>query len=44
MHAHLASDTEKAMVWPVAVAAYPDFAAYQARTDRNIPVFICGPV
>jgi len=44
MHAHLASDTEKAMVWPVAVAAYPDFAAYQARTDRNIPVFICDPV
>ncbi len=43
MHAHLARDAEKALVWPVAVAAYPSFAHYQARTERNIPMFICSP-
>jgi deazaflavin-dependent oxidoreductase (nitroreductase family) len=44
MHAQLADDAGKAAVWPVAVAAYPDFVDYQARTERNIPVFICTPV
>ena len=43
MHARLASEEEKAAVWPVAVAVYPDFDDYQARTTRNIPVFICSP-
>jgi F420H(2)-dependent quinone reductase len=43
MVAHLANDEEKAAVWPVAVAVYPDFNEYQARTERNIPVFICSP-
>jgi len=43
MIAHEASTKEKAAVWPVAVKAYPDFEDYQARTTRNIPVFICKP-
>ena len=37
------SDEEKAALWPVLLAAYPDFDEYQARTDRNIPVFSCEP-
>ena len=35
------SDEEKAALWPVLLAVYPDFDEYQARTDRNIPVFYC---
>jgi deazaflavin-dependent oxidoreductase (nitroreductase family) len=38
-----ASDAEKAERWPVAVAVYPDFDQYQARTDRDIPLMICTP-
>ncbi|MFT4572401.1 MAG: deazaflavin-dependent oxidoreductase (nitroreductase family) [Candidatus Binatia bacterium] len=43
MLAHKANDAEKAEVWPQAVAVYADFDQYQARTDRDIPVFICTP-
>lgn len=35
---------EKAELWPHLVAAYPPYDEYQARTDRNIPVFVCDPV
>lgn len=38
------SDEEKAGLWPHLVSLYPDFDEYQARTDRNIPVFSCQPV
>ncbi len=31
---------EKALWWERAVAAYPDYADYQTRTDREIPVFV----
>ena len=37
------SDEEKKALWPVCVQHYPDFENYQARTDRNIPVFDCQP-
>jgi deazaflavin-dependent oxidoreductase (nitroreductase family) len=42
--ARTASDAEKQELWPEIVAAYPGYAAYQRRTDRNIPVVICEPV
>jgi deazaflavin-dependent oxidoreductase (nitroreductase family) len=35
---------EKAEWWERAVAAYPDYADYQAKTDREIPVFVLEPV
>ncbi|MGB5811195.1 MAG: nitroreductase family deazaflavin-dependent oxidoreductase [Polyangiales bacterium] len=35
---------EKASLWPVLVEAYPPYDEYQARTDRDIPVFVCDPV
>ncbi len=38
------SDEEKAALWPVLLDVYPDFDEYQARTDRNIPVFSCEPI
>ncbi len=38
------SDEEKATLWPHLVSLYPDFDEYQARTDRNIPVFSCEEI
>lgn len=35
---------EKARLWPIIVEAYPPYDEYQARTDRDIPVFVCDPV
>jgi len=34
---------EKALWGERAVAAYPDYAAYQQRTEREIPVFVLTP-
>ena len=31
---------EKAVWWERAVATWPDYANYQAKTDRQIPVFV----
>jgi deazaflavin-dependent oxidoreductase (nitroreductase family) len=35
---------EKAEWWARAVEAYPDYADYQARTERQIPVFVLEPM
>lgn len=35
---------EKAQWWGRAVGAYPDYAEYQRRTDRQIPVLVLEPV
>lgn len=35
---------EKAEWWERAVEAYPDYADYQKKTDREIPVFVLTPV
>lgn len=35
---------EKAQWWERAVAAYPPYAEYQEKTDREIPVFVLEPV
>jgi deazaflavin-dependent oxidoreductase (nitroreductase family) len=34
---------ERAEWWTRAVAAYPPYAEYQTRTDRQIPVFVLDP-
>jgi F420H(2)-dependent quinone reductase len=34
---------ESARLWTLAVAAYPPYAEYQARTKRQIPVFVAEP-
>ncbi|WP_406151614.1 nitroreductase family deazaflavin-dependent oxidoreductase [Streptomyces sp. NBC_01012] len=34
---------EKALWWGRAVEAFPDYADYQAKTDREIPVFVLSP-
>ena len=35
---------EKATWWDRAVAAWPDYADYQRKTDRQIPVFVLTPI
>jgi len=35
---------EKALWWQRAVEAFPDYAAYQAKTRRRIPVFVLAPI
>ena len=37
-------DGERARLWKLAVAAYPPYKEYQAKTTRKIPVFIAEPV
>ena len=43
MRARPADDTERAHYWPQLVAMYRDYADYQARTDRKIPVVVLSP-
>jgi deazaflavin-dependent oxidoreductase (nitroreductase family) len=38
------SGEEKSDWWERGVAAYPPYADYQGKTDRNIPVFVLEPV
>ena len=43
MTAREVTGAEKATWWERAVAAYPDYADYQKKTDRQIPVFVVEP-
>ena len=43
MTAREVTGEEKAQWWERAVAAYPDYADYQAKTEREIPVFVLEP-
>ena len=35
---------EKAVWWERCVAAFPEYADYQVKTNREIPVFVLDPV
>jgi deazaflavin-dependent oxidoreductase (nitroreductase family) len=39
-HARTASPEERAAIWPKMTAEWPDYAKYQQKTDREIPVVI----
>ncbi len=43
MRAAVADDAERERLWPKLVAMYADYADYQARTTRKIPVVILTP-
>jgi len=43
LRAREVDDAERAELWPICEAAYPDFVQYRARTDREIPIFLCEP-
>jgi deazaflavin-dependent oxidoreductase (nitroreductase family) len=36
-------ERERARLWDLAVAAFPPYAEYQAKTTRRIPVFLAEP-
>src|SRR5437773_9953446 len=36
-------DAERARLWKLAVAAFPPYEEYQAKTTRQIPVFVAEP-
>lgn len=42
--AHEATGDEKAVWWERAVETWPDYANYQKRTKRQIPVFVLEPM
>jgi deazaflavin-dependent oxidoreductase (nitroreductase family) len=42
--AHEVVGEDKAAWWERAVEAWPDYAEYQKKTDRQIPVFVLTPV
>ncbi|MGW5048507.1 nitroreductase family deazaflavin-dependent oxidoreductase [Streptomyces griseoluteus] len=43
MRAREVNGDEKAQWWERAVAAFPPYAEYQEKTDREIPVFVLEP-
>ena len=43
MSARRGSSEEKAHYWPALCEMYPDYADYQARTVRDIPILILDP-
>ncbi|MFD7495072.1 nitroreductase family deazaflavin-dependent oxidoreductase [Streptomyces sp. NPDC059832] len=43
MNAREATGDEKGLWWQRAVEAFPDYADYQRKTDRKIPVFVLEP-
>ena len=40
VHARVATPEERERLWPHAVSAYHDYARYQERTGREIPLVI----
>ncbi len=43
-HAHTATGREREEWWARAVDVWPDYATYQTRTDREIPVVVLEPL
>jgi F420H(2)-dependent quinone reductase len=43
VHATVAADERRAVLWPRLVAAYADYDSYQRKTDRRIPVLVLTP-
>jgi deazaflavin-dependent oxidoreductase (nitroreductase family) len=41
--ARQAPPEERAQLWPRLVEMYPDYATYQGRTEREIPVIVLEP-
>jgi deazaflavin-dependent oxidoreductase (nitroreductase family) len=43
MHARIASADERARMWPLITARYRNYAGYQKRTTREIPLVLLEP-
>ncbi|GGY83021.1 nitroreductase family deazaflavin-dependent oxidoreductase [Streptomyces omiyaensis] len=44
MDVRVVTGEERRVWWERAVAAFPDYADYQLKADREIPVFVAEPV
>ena len=40
----VSDDDERARLWQTCVEVFPNYAEYQAKTERVIPVFVAEPV
>lgn len=43
MHAHIATSDERARLWPKLTAAHHNYAGYQTKTEREIPLVMLQP-
>jgi deazaflavin-dependent oxidoreductase (nitroreductase family) len=43
VHARVAGPEERERLWALAVAAYPGYEDYRARTERQIPLVVLEP-
>ena len=43
VRAHTASPQEKARLWPLMTAEWPDYDKYQTSTKRDIPLVVLSP-
>jgi deazaflavin-dependent oxidoreductase (nitroreductase family) len=44
MRARVASSEERARLWPLVTADHENYAGYQTKTDREIPLVLLEPV
>jgi hypothetical protein len=44
MIAAVATPEERARLWPEIIAGFPNYAGYQRRTEREIPLVLLHPV
>ena len=44
MRAHVADEAERARLWPLVTADHANYAGYQTKTDREIPLVLLDPV
>jgi deazaflavin-dependent oxidoreductase (nitroreductase family) len=44
MLAHVATPAERAELWPIVTKDHRNYAAYQRKTDREIPLVLLEPV
>lgn len=43
MHARVADADERARLWPLVIADHKNYAGYQSKTDREIPLVLLEP-
>ncbi len=44
MRAQPASSEERARLWPIVAGAHPNYAGYQRKTQREIPLVLLTPI
>jgi deazaflavin-dependent oxidoreductase (nitroreductase family) len=44
MRARVATPEERARLWPIIAEKYKNYAQYQTKTDREIPLVLLDPV